>query len=850
MLEWALYYISIGWYVFPLNTSGDVKAPHPMTTEGREKDQGGHNAASIDPAVICDWWKRSPNSGIGVHCGRSGLVLVDVDPRNGGDKTIVRLRQEHPGVFVSSVEAATGGGGSHSFFVAEKGARYPGNLGPVSGIDVKLNGYVVLAPSPHPSGGAYRWVDGKTPDDGEVLMKRLPAPLMNEIRERARNGNGKARKVRQDDTIEADEDDIFAEYDDRPLEHTVEQIRKIVFSIPNEGHRETDPEDYVKSGGRSYDDWFEVVCGIYHQTNGSEEGKQLCLEWSQQMANHIESEFEKKWASAGHENKGFRPKTFRSVIAMANTATKEERQAKYETILDGMIQAADLDELLALGVQGSSLVLANPLLRKNLESQMLVASKRIAGAVVLTKAEARKALAYRDPLITNAPEWCANVCFISGENVFLDWRDARNSWTKQAFDSTFMRAAMSEEDIRVGASRPTHAPSDLALTRYGVPVVDARGYLPSDKSEDPFYTMDGRRYVNTYTGAFAVKAKPSKSFNFDDEVAVGVFEEYGSIVYPVTGEWWMLKTWFQYPVKEKKRVGWSPLLYSVEGMGKTLLFNLIRAMIGANNASVITGMNLHEKFNSWAEGKLIAFAEEVGGFDKKERFDTLNALKPFITNPVVTIRRMGVDPYDTANSVNIIMSTNKREAFDLSNGDTRLWLPTPGFRTDAELAAFKAARPDFYPEVVDAFTNHAAAIKRHLLNMVPHPDFRPGSRAPASALKRELIEDGKSTEWRLIEDVLRDSNRADLSDTLLRLDVLIEECGETDGTVGMPQDRWLTELLKKMGFAWVARVRVGGRNEPKRSFWSRTPARFAAATPAETARLVLAYLAEQEDDSI
>lgn len=847
-LEWVLFYISIGWWVFPLKTEKGkaIKEPHAMTMEGKSKNEGGHNAATNDPAVARAWWKRSPNSGIGINCRKSGIVVVDIDPRHGGDKTLARLRREHPGVLDSPIEALTGGGGTHLIFLPEKGARYPGNLGPVSGIDIKDNGYICVAPSPHEfEGKFYAWLDGKSPaDDNTDLLMRLDAALMNDIRETERNGAAKKR-VRQDDTIEAEDDDIFAEYDDRPLAHTEEQIRAIVFSIPNEGHREDDPEDYVKSGARSYDDWFAVLCGIYHQTAGSEEGKQIALEWSQQASAHTSEKFEKSWRSADSENKGFRPKTFRSVIQMANKATKEERELKYEAILEAMINADSLDALKVAAEKAKTLPLDNSLQRKTLMAQYQAAGKRIAGTTVITAAEARQELAYRDPLLTNAPDWCSSICFVAGENMFVDWRDARRSWTKIAFDNTFMRAAMTEEDIRSGSSRPTHAPSDLALTRYGVRVVDARGYLPWDKNwrTDPFYEFEGRRFVNTYTAEFAVAAKKTSKLDFDDKVAIEVFEKYGRTIFPVERDWWLLKSWLKYVILTKQRVGWSPVLYSVEGMGKTLLFELVTAMLGSNNVSLITGLQLQEKYNTWAESRLLALVEEVGGFDRKERFDTLNAIKPIITNARISVRDMRKTAYEVMNTVNILMTTNKADFFDLNRdgGDTRLWLPRPGFESREELEDFKAANPEFYPEVVDALTHHIAALKRHLLTEPYHPEFIPGGRAPPSEMKKALIDAAKTDIQLLIEDALKEGH-TDVSSDLLRIDRLIDVCGDLDATTPLPTDRWLAAELQRLGFHRLGRARVDGVKQPMSMFWSRRPKLFKGAL----ATSVKAYIAEND----
>jgi Primase C terminal 2 (PriCT-2)/Family of unknown function (DUF5906)/RepB DNA-primase from phage plasmid len=46
-----------------------------------------------------------------------------------------------------------------------------------------------------------------------------------------------------------------------------------------------------------YNPWLKVGMGVHHETDGSDEGLELWREWSRQMPNFNEAEFEKKWRS-------------------------------------------------------------------------------------------------------------------------------------------------------------------------------------------------------------------------------------------------------------------------------------------------------------------------------------------------------------------------------------------------------------------------------------------------------------------------------------------------------------------------------------------------------------------------
>jgi uncharacterized protein (DUF927 family) len=89
----------------------------------------------------------------------SGLLAVDVDPRNGGDSSLDELQAKH-GQLPKTAEQITGGGGRHIVY-RHRGGSVPKNL--AHGIDLKGDGgYIVLAPSIHASGNRYQWdgVDG------------------------------------------------------------------------------------------------------------------------------------------------------------------------------------------------------------------------------------------------------------------------------------------------------------------------------------------------------------------------------------------------------------------------------------------------------------------------------------------------------------------------------------------------------------------------------------------------------------------------------------------------------------------------------------------------------------------
>lgn len=151
LAEIATGYASIGWPIFPIKAGEKV----PLTVRGF-KD------ATTDADRIKTWWERWPNAGIGLATGEpSGVMVLDIDPRNGGNESLETILAKH-GPLPETAECITGGGGRHVYFLHVPGTR----CGKVAdGIDRKADGgYVVLPCSLHPSGNTYEWEQSSTPE--------------------------------------------------------------------------------------------------------------------------------------------------------------------------------------------------------------------------------------------------------------------------------------------------------------------------------------------------------------------------------------------------------------------------------------------------------------------------------------------------------------------------------------------------------------------------------------------------------------------------------------------------------------------------------------------------------------
>ena len=161
MVDHALNYAEKGWHVLPLHTAvngtcscskRDCGSPgkHPRTEHGLSD-------ATTDPNIIKEWWTRWPDANIGVRTGQiSGVVVLDIDPKNGGLESWSELQDIHGRV--DALTCHTGGGGLHLYFQAPE-TELKSSAGEIApGVDTRAEGgYVIAPPSLHISGNRYAW---------------------------------------------------------------------------------------------------------------------------------------------------------------------------------------------------------------------------------------------------------------------------------------------------------------------------------------------------------------------------------------------------------------------------------------------------------------------------------------------------------------------------------------------------------------------------------------------------------------------------------------------------------------------------------------------------------------------
>lgn len=206
----------------------------------------------LDNIEDAGWFK----TGYGVLC--KGLLVIDIDSRNGGQESYARLVEAIPEVAGAGmiVETGRGDGGKHLYFSLPEPMALMTHVPQFSGLDYKASGYVVGPGSIHASGGRYRIVYGG-PDD----IEPAPQALIDMLRKPERHR---------------------AEYDGRSVDVSHADIAGMLDHIDPDG---------------PYDHWIRVGMAVHHATGGT--GFEVWDAWSARGQKYDAAKMESHWHSFG-----------------------------------------------------------------------------------------------------------------------------------------------------------------------------------------------------------------------------------------------------------------------------------------------------------------------------------------------------------------------------------------------------------------------------------------------------------------------------------------------------------------------------------------------------------------------
>lgn len=218
----------------------------------------------ISDTQLGDWIKFYGCNGLGWAID-ADCIVIDVDPRNGGDKSLDQLEKDIDinlrDICKSIVR--TGGGGVHLYFkkdpLLQLGSKLPSKY---PGVDIRKHGnFVVIPGSEHASGDFYEWHSASKSELDD--MTPLPSAIADMLTRVAK---------------------IYSEAAERAGTTDVDKIDDML---------------KVLEPNMDYENWVRVGMAIHSATSGSNEGLAVWDKWSQPGSKYKEFECSAKWHSFG-----------------------------------------------------------------------------------------------------------------------------------------------------------------------------------------------------------------------------------------------------------------------------------------------------------------------------------------------------------------------------------------------------------------------------------------------------------------------------------------------------------------------------------------------------------------------
>lgn len=332
----------------------------------------------------------------------------------------------------------------------------------------------------------------------------------------------------------------------------------------------------------------------------------------------------------------------------------------------------------------------------------------------------------RAPDTPEAPLWVQRHCYVKRNDKFLNVTTGVEV-SARAFDAEYNRMMPQLPNGK------RESASEWATDRWSIRTVDDVDYRPD---QPVYFTYEGIEYVNKFSpDSFPVVAEPTA----DCSAAIQAFCNH---LYLLSGQrehvYFSLLKWLAHNVQNPgHKIRWSPVIKGVQGDGKSMVGDLMFAVMGSRNVKMTSNATLSNSgnFTDWATGAAVNFIEEIR-LSGKQKHDLFNAMKIFISDTRCEINRKGrVSSGAVVNYTNHWANTNYSDALPIEPKDNRRWMvvfspysniqeavSAKGFSNVAELVGH-------FKWMGDAMRREPGAWRQWLLG-IDLSDFAPDARAP------------------------------------------------------------------------------------------------------------------------
>lgn len=578
---------------------------------------------------------------------------------------------------------------------------------------------------------------------------------------------------------------------------TIDDVREYVALLPD---------------SEAENNWLATIQAIHHQTRGSEEGWEIADEFSKRcMAKYNKKKNRIRWESLGRnltkkqitfesiKSKvralGIKEDTFDNLLTEASSlSTVKEYNDFKEKIINLKVELKP-DEI---GM------IASEIKSSNVKGISKTALGDIKKALIPDKKSASKH--------TERPSWSREWVYLEKQARFSKLSNPDYNISREAFDMKYANKLEGESPSRYLAE------NEGFLTK----AYDSM-FLPQQFCNDPFFILNGKRYLNAYSpsGYFEMKAKGEKWYTDSKaEEAVSTFLEHCSHIVSDERERDILISFMAYPLKNLgERVNWMLLLQGSQGSGKSYFSNVLQKILNGRYVNQVGLKDIEGRFNSFAVGSIFNIIEEmrINGTNKLEVSDNL---KPLLSNDTIAVERKGIDSQTVQNTASYIGFTNHKNALILSEDDRRYAVIHSDIQDKHTMEkVYGGNSRAYFKRLFDALDDGGAyAIGEYLVEIYNIPDwFDPKGRAPETKGTKRMVALSVTNEMEALDEKM-EAYKCDIINESL---FCITEFNKQERASNLDNDadfvelssRTLSALLSSKGYDKAeTRVKVGRKN--------------------------------------
>ena len=334
-------------------------------------------------------------------------------------------------------------------------------------------------------------------------------------------------------------------------------------------------------------------------------------------------------------------------------------------------------------------------------------------------------------VLASSPEIFKDLFILKSHSRFVFLNNINNMYDIVAFNTMYSKFA---SDIN---GKPIKA-YDF-VTRYGlVQEANFLEYLPN--VDEKVINRDGINIINSFDNTKL--PRPATEFSVGGKEAVNRLNKHLSILFNNDEkDLDFFNNWIAHNVQNKGcKLLYAPLIQGIQGVGKSYIGFLLRMLLGNDNVGVVASEHISGNHNSWSIGKCINVIEELY-ISPSKIYETLNALKPLITDTKILVNRKNIDHYQITNVTNYIAFTNYKYSLPLDNTDERRWwIIFCNIKSLNDIRTITGESPSEWFDNLYSFTReYAGEILKHYLQFNISNEFKNTIVAPQTKYKKSMV---------------------------------------------------------------------------------------------------------------